>query len=110
MISYTNPKACSNCLNKNRCTTAKRGRKVSRKPNEEFVDIVNRRIKENQAKYHQRQERMEHVFGTLKRSMNFTHFLLRGFQKATGEISMTFFSYNLKRVINIPGAANNSSI
>jgi hypothetical protein len=35
--------------------------------------------------------------------MNFTYFLLRGFRKVTGEVSIAFFSYNLKRVINILG-------
>ncbi|WP_158511959.1 hypothetical protein [Clostridium arbusti] len=35
--------------------------------------------------------------------MNFTHLILRGFRKVTGEVSIAFFSYNLKRVINILG-------
>lgn len=46
---------------------------------------------------------IEHVFGILKRSMNFTHLLLRGFRKVTGEVSIAFFSYNLKRDTNILG-------
>jgi hypothetical protein len=29
---------------------------------------------------------------------------LRGFKKVSGEVSIAFFSYNLKRVINILGA------
>jgi hypothetical protein len=91
------------CSNKDKCTTSKNGRVITRKENEDFVEIVNKRTKENKAKYSQRQEIIEHVFGTLKRSMNFTHLLLRGFKKVKGEISIAFFSYNLKRVMNILG-------
>jgi hypothetical protein len=36
--------------------------------------------------------------------MNFTHLLLRVFEKVAGEISIAFLTYNLKRVINILGA------
>ena len=100
---YANYEACSKCSNKDKCTTAKNGRIITRKSNEDFVEIVNNRTKENKAKYTKRQEIIEHVFGTLKRSMNFTYVLLRGFKKVTGEISIAFFSYNLKRVINILG-------
>lgn len=100
---YVNYKVCSKCSSKDKCTTAKNGRVITRKANEDFVEIVNNRTKENKAKYSQRQEIIEHVFGTLKRSMNFTHLLLRGFKKVTGEISIAFFTYNLKRAINILG-------
>jgi hypothetical protein len=61
------------------------------------------RTKDNNAKYAQRQEITEHVFGTVKRSMNFDYLLLRGFKKVSSEISIAFFSYNLNRVINILG-------
>lgn len=100
---YANYETCSKCSNKDKCTTANNGRVITRKSNEDFVEIVNNRTKENKAKYSKRQEIIEHVFGTLKRSMNFTHLLLRGFNKVKGEISIAFFSYNLKRVINILG-------
>jgi hypothetical protein len=67
-------------LHKDKCTIAKLGRIIVRKENQDFVDQVAKRTKENQAKYRQRQEIIEHVFGTVKRSMNFTYLLLRGFQ------------------------------
>lgn len=100
---YANSEACLVCLNKDKCTTAKNGRIVVRKENQDFVDIVDKRTKENQVKYKQRQEIIEHVFGTVKRSMNFTYLLLGGFRKVSGEVSMALFSYNLKRAINILG-------
>ena len=53
--------------------------------------------------YKQRRCIVEHPFGTLKRNMNFTYLLLRNFKNVRGEISIAFFTYNLKRVIKILG-------
>lgn len=100
---YENKEACSKCPNKKECTTAKGARRIIRKENAAIAELVSTRTNENKAKYSRRQEIVEHVFGTLKRSMNFTHFLLRGFKKVSGEVSIAFFCYNLKRVINILG-------
>lgn len=36
-------------------------------------------------------------------ALSFIYLLLRGFKKVTGEISLIFFSYNLKRAINTLG-------
>ena len=100
---YCNFEACHCCKNKSKCTTASKGRTITRTDMEQFAEIVNNRVKNNQAKYSQRQALVEHPFRTLKRSINFYHLLLRGFSKVRGEISIAFFSYNLKRVINILG-------
>jgi hypothetical protein len=103
---YANLQACDNCPCKDKCTTAKVGRVITRKTDEDIVDIVNKRTKENKAKYSQRQEIIEHVFATLKRGINFDYLLLRGFKNVIGEVSIAFFSYNLKRTINILGVQN----
>lgn len=99
---YANYDACAKCPHKTECTTAKIGRVITRQDGQEYGDIVDSRAK-NKDKYNKRQGITEHVFGTIKRTMNFTHSLLRGFEKVTGEVSFAFFSYNLKRVINILG-------
>ena len=100
---YANSQACESCPCKDKCTTSKNGRVITRKTDEDIVDIVTKRTKGNKAKYSQRQEIIEHVFGTLKRGMNFDYLLLRGFEKVKCEVSIAFFSYNLKRTINILG-------
>ncbi|MGV8981606.1 transposase [Clostridium sp.] len=97
---------CSNCTCKEKCTASKVGRILTRKIYEDIVEVVNKRTKENKAKYSQRQEIIEHVFGTLKRGMNFNYLLLRGFKNVICEVSIVFFSYNLKRAINILGIGN----
>jgi transposase len=45
----------------------------------------------------------EHPFGTVKRWHDGAYLLLRGKQKATGELSLSFLIYNIKRAINILG-------
>ena len=53
----------------------------------------------------QRKELIEHVFGTMKRSMDQGYFLLRTRKKVAAEMSLTVLAYNLKRVITIVGVA-----
>ena len=45
----------------------------------------------------------EHSFGTIKRIMNGTYFLLRGKEKVNAEFSLLSLGYNLQRTINIMG-------
>lgn len=100
---YNNSEACAKCTNKSKCTKSEDGRKIGRSRVDEIAEIVDARVKSNQQKYKQRQMIVEHPFGTIKREMGFYHVLLRGFKKVRGEISLAFFTYNLKRVINILG-------
>jgi hypothetical protein len=51
----------------------------------------------------QRKELIEHIFGTMKRSMDQGYFLLRTRNKVGAEMSLTVLAYNLKRVIKIVG-------
>ena len=46
----------------------------------------------------------EHPFGTVKRAMDAGYVLTRGLKNVTGEFSLVFLAYNLKRVINILGS------
>ena len=52
-----------------------------------------------------RKELVEHPFGTIKRWMRQDHFLMRGSEKVSGESSLTFLAYNLKRAISLVGVA-----
>lgn len=74
---YSNFEACSKCKFKDQCTKSKRGREISRAKNQDFLDIVDSRTAENKDKYRQRQELIEHVFGTVKRAMNAGYFLTK---------------------------------
>lgn len=45
----------------------------------------------------------EHPFGTIKRSDGASYLLLKGKLKVTGELALSFLSYNIRRAINIKG-------
>jgi transposase len=69
----------------------------------EIYDIANNIMAKNKNTYKLRQMIVEHVFGTVKRSLGYTYFLTRGNEGVRAESFMHFFTYNLKRVINIKG-------
>jgi len=105
-IKYRNYEACKNCVYKERCTTSKKGRIISRSKDQDFLDIVDARTQENMDKYLKRQTIVEHPFGTIKRTMNAGYYLCRGMESVIGETSLVLLAYNLKRVINILGIDN----
>lgn len=45
----------------------------------------------------------EHPFGTIKRAMEATYFLLRGLRKVTGEFVLICLGYNIERTKNFLG-------
>lgn len=100
-ILYTNPKACKNCPNREMCTSNKRGKILYINENEDILKENIKRQSENMELYKTRQMIVEHVFGTVKRALGFTHLLLRGNEKVKGESFMHFLIYNMKRLLNI---------
>lgn len=52
-----------------------------------------------------RRRTVEHVFGTFKHWMGYTHFLTRRFANVSTEMSLHVLAYNLRRVIAILGFA-----
>lgn len=102
-IRYKNFDACGICEYKDRCTTAKRGRTISRSKDQDFLDTVDARTQENMDKYLLRQMIVEHPYGTIKRAMDAGYYLCRGMESVVGETSLILFAYNFKRVLNILG-------
>lgn len=100
-IVYKNPKACKQCPNRDKCTKNSRGRTLGINENQKYLNRAAQRQQENMELYKQRQKIVEHVFGTVKRALGYTHFLLRGNEKVKGESFMHFLIYNIKRVCNI---------
>ncbi len=50
-----------------------------------------------------RRRTVEHVFGTFKQWMGYTHFLTRRLVNVGTEMSLHVLAYNLKRVLRILG-------
>lgn len=95
--------ACKMCTLKSQCTVLKNGRVIDRSEYQQYVDRNNNRVNNNPDYYRQRQQIIEHQFGTLKRHWHFDYTLTKGKQKVLGEVHLIFTCYNLKRLVTILG-------
>ena len=131
-IRYANKNACRHCPNRNKCYKGKNEWKeidftkdCLEKPCKDWLKAEGKSPDKNKAvkgKYHfekkkvvkfflkpdreKTAERMclsEHPFGTIKRAMGFTYFLLKGMRKVTGEFALMCLGYNIKRAKNLIG-------
>lgn len=129
---YANKNACRHCPNRNKCYKGKNEWKeidftkdCLEKPCRDWLKEEGKAVDKNKAakgEYHfekmkavrfflkpdreKTAERMclsEHPFGTIKRAMGFTYFLLRGLRKVTGEFALMCLGYNIKRAKNLFG-------
>lgn len=94
--------ACPGCSMKAQCTTGEY-RRIRRWEHEEIMDKVQQRLDRMPNAMTVRKSTVEHVFGTLKHWMGWTHFLTRGIQNVATEMSLSVLAYNFKRVLSILG-------
>lgn len=93
---------CKACSQRSQCIGEKGGnRYIFRGIHEDLIDEMEQRVLENPDIVKRRKELVEHPFGTIKRWMDQGYFLMRGFEKVDGEMSLTALCYNIKRVLNI---------
>ncbi len=95
---------CSGCPLKSQCTRAAR-RSVQRHRHEDALERMNARIEGDPGLLRQRRCTAEHPFGTIKRMTGDGRFLTRGLLKVKTEAALSVLAYNLRRVINLLGAA-----
>jgi transposase len=95
--------ACHSCPLKTQCTTGKGPRKIKRPLGQAAADRMLQRVAQNPECLRLRKQLVEHPFGTMKRSMGFDYFLMRGKEKVGSETSLMLLAYNLKRVIKLEG-------
>lgn len=99
---------CQQCMCAAFCLTAashqvRHGRHIDRNIYEEATAANRLRVLNNRDKYKRRQAIVEHPFGTIKRSWGFYYTLLKGKEKVSGEYSLVFLAYNLRRALSIFG-------
>lgn len=107
---FRNGRACSSCQCK--CTKEPYKQFEIRMPKANFSKIYEDKdlyvkqisIKANKKIVIQRKSVVEHPFGTIKRAMDAGYCLTKGVENVSGEFSLVFLAYNLKRAINILGA------
>lgn len=130
-IRYSNKNACRHCPRRNKCYKGKGEWKETdfskdqlikpckdwlkaegKKPEETKANekwhyekrrVVKFFLKPNKEKMRQRMCLSEHPFGTIKRAMGATYFLLRGMRKVAGEFALFCLGYNLERAKNLLG-------
>jgi len=93
---------CLTCAAKFLCTRAK-SREIERSQYQDVVDENNKRVYENPHLYKLRQQMIEHIFGTIKRSWGYTYTLVKGREKVNGEMAIIFTMYNMRRAMSIFG-------
>ncbi len=74
----------------------------------EYSDVVKKhkeKMKTDKAKMliKKRGTLAEHPFGTIKQTLGWSHFLVRGLEKVSGENALIMFSYNFRRFLNLIG-------
>ncbi len=131
-IRYANKTACKHCKFRNKCYKGRgewkevdftkdnlekpckdwlksEGKAVDKtgvskgKSQYKIVKIVRFFLRPDIAKTSQRMSLSEHPFGTIKRAMGATYFLLRGMVKVEGEFALLCLGYNIERAKNLLG-------
>ncbi len=100
-LRYYRARGCQQCVLKSQCTRNKANRTITREANEHLMEAMAERMKREPGKFKLRKTLAEHPFGTIKRTMGYTHFLLKGLEKVRTEWSLITLAYNLKRVLNL---------
>lgn len=93
---------CAACALRSKCTTGKE-RRVRRWQHEDVLERMQARLDRSPNKMTVRRRTIEHVFGTLKHWMGSTHFLTRGLDHVSTEMSLHVLAYNLKRLTSVIG-------
>ena len=94
--------ACPKCPLKAQCTPSS-NRRITRWEHEEMLEAVQRRLEQSPESMMIRRRTVEHVFGTLKSWMGYTHFLTRRLPNVGAEMSLNVLAYNFKRILSILG-------
>jgi transposase len=104
---FSNDSVCRACAHHGVCTRSKRGRTITRLPDEEskikFEQIY--RTPYAQAIYALRKQKVELPFGHIKRNLGVGAFLLRGLQGVKAEMALLGTCFNIARMITILGVA-----
>ena len=101
---YHNTQACRDCPSREKCTTSKKmGRTINRLDGQDALDVVGVRMETDYGRrmLKERKKIIEHPFGTVKYIWGYRQFICRTQEKTTGEQSLAFLAYNLRRVFNI---------
>jgi transposase len=91
-----------NCLPKNTATKS-----IYKWEYQNILEEHHKKMETDEAKklIKRRGSIVEHPFGTIKQHLGWSHFLVRGKEKVSGENALIMFSYNFRRLLNLIGIA-----
>ena len=102
------PKICAVCCKKEQCLgKTTKAKQIQRWEYQDMMDQYFQKIQTEDSKaiIKKRSSIVEHPFGTIKRTLGWDHFLLRGKEKVSGENALIMFTYNFRRLLNLIGIA-----
>ena len=107
VYQITHGKVCSRCVHYGQCTSAKKGRRITRMALEEVKEKLEAQYEEpgSQEIYKKRKARVELPFGHIKRNLKTDGFLMRGRSGVNAETSLLATCFNLARMITILGVS-----
>jgi len=100
-LRYYRARGCRDCALKKQCTRNQANRTITREAHEPLMEAMAQRMQREPWKFKLRKTLAEHPFGTIKRTLGYTHFTLKGLAKVRTEWSLITLAYNLKRVLNL---------
>jgi len=98
---------CHRCQHYGICTKGKVGRRIVRLHNEEIKEKLEAQYEQSASQeiYSKRKQRVEHLFGHIKRNLKTDSFLMRGREGAQAETSLLATCFNIARMVTILGVA-----
>ena len=97
---------CRSCPLRDKCLPEKTATKsIYIWEYQEILDKHKTKMKTDSAKkiIKKRGSIVEHPFGTIKQTLGWSHFLVRGTEKVSGENALIMFTYNFRRLFNLIG-------
>jgi hypothetical protein len=105
-IYRTSSKVCKACPLQTQCLGEKtKHKQIQRWEHQQIIDDYHEKMQTDEAKatIKKRASIVEHPFGTIKRTLGWDHYLVRGKEKVSGENALIMFAYNFKRLLNLIG-------
>ncbi len=100
-LRYYRTNACAKCPLKEKCTRNQGNRTITREEDEELMEKMAARVRAHPEKMKRRKALVEHPFGTIKRALGYTYFLVKGLEMVRAEWTLITLAYNMKRVLNL---------
>jgi len=100
-LRYYRARGCAQCPLKEKCTRNHGNRTITREEDEGLMEAMAARVKAQPEKMKLRKALVEHPFGTIKRALGYSYFLVKGLEMVRAEWTLMTLAYNFKRVFNL---------